>query len=47
MPHPVYAAQSWLSVLNPSAETFRDLQPLLAEAYQIAVQRLERHEERA
>jgi uncharacterized protein DUF6194 len=46
MPHPVYAAQSWLSVLNPSAETFHELEPLLAEAYQIAVTRLERHEDR-
>jgi hypothetical protein len=33
MPHPTYAAQGWVSVLNPSAETFEALKPLLAEAY--------------
>jgi hypothetical protein len=33
MPHPVYARQSFVCVLNPSAETFRAVQPLLAEAY--------------
>ena len=42
MPHPVYASQSWISVLNPSDETFRGLQPLLAEAYDIAVKRITR-----
>ncbi len=42
MPHPVYASQSWVSVLNPSAETFRSVEPLLAEAYGIAVARLAR-----
>jgi Family of unknown function (DUF6194) len=36
MPHPVYAPQSWVSVLNPSAATFEKLKPLLAEAYQRA-----------
>jgi len=40
MPHPVYASQSWVSVLNPSAETFARLAPLLAEAYATAVKRL-------
>jgi hypothetical protein len=38
-PHPVYAPQSWVSVLNPSKATFQMLQPLLAEAYGIAVER--------
>ncbi len=33
MPHPVYAAQSWVCVLNPSPETFEAIKPLLAEAY--------------
>ncbi|MEA2641519.1 MAG: hypothetical protein QOF51_2913 [Chloroflexota bacterium] len=36
MPHPVYAPQSWVSVLNPSAETIETLRPLLAEAHEIA-----------
>lgn len=39
MPHPEYAAQSWLCVLNPSDTTFQMLRPLLAEAYERAVQR--------
>lgn len=33
MPHPAYAAQSYVCVLNPSAETFEAVKPLLAEAY--------------
>jgi hypothetical protein len=39
MPHPVYAPQSWVSVLNPSEATFQTVQPLLAEAYELAVRR--------
>jgi len=42
MPHPVYASQSWISVLNPSAATFQSIEPLLAEAHDIAVARLAR-----
>src|SRR5918911_368955 len=33
MPHPVYARQSRVCVLNPSPETFEAVKPLLAEAY--------------
>ena len=33
-PHPVYAKQLWISILNPSDTTFRDIVlPLLAEAH--------------
>lgn len=39
MPHPVYAPQSWVCVLNPSLETFEALTPLLAEAYAIVAAR--------
>jgi hypothetical protein len=39
MPHPVYAAQFYVCVLNPGAETFEAVKPLLAEAYSIAVRR--------
>jgi Family of unknown function (DUF6194) len=39
MPHPVYARQSWVSVLNPSADTFETVKPLLAEAYSMVVNR--------
>lgn len=34
MPHPVYGKMYWVSVLNPSTETFTAIQPLLAEAYE-------------
>jgi Family of unknown function (DUF6194) len=37
MPHPVYAAMSWVCVLNPSEATLSELQPLLEEAYSLAV----------
>lgn len=45
MPHPDYAPQSWICVLNPSEYTFyHTVQPFLAEAYELAVQRyLRRH----
>jgi hypothetical protein len=40
LPHPVYAPQSWVCVLNPSLETFQTtVQPLLAEAYELAASR--------
>ena len=39
MPHPDYAAQSWICVLNPSEATFHKLRPLLSEAYERAVRR--------
>ena len=41
MPHPVYAAQSFVSVLNPSVERFAQVKPLLAEAYGLAVTRVQ------
>ena len=45
LPHPVYAKQRWISILNPSDDTFRDVVlPLLAEAHdRLAAQRA-RHE---
>jgi hypothetical protein len=44
LPHPVYAKQRWISILNPSDATFRDVvAPLLAEAYErVARQRARR-----
>jgi len=33
MPHPIYASQWWVCVLNPSPETFESVKPLLADAY--------------
>ena len=41
MPHPVYAENHFVCVLNPSEATFDKLKPLLVEAYQIAVARVE------
>ncbi|HEX8026636.1 MAG TPA: DUF6194 family protein, partial [Candidatus Limnocylindrales bacterium] len=35
VPHPVYAKQLWISILNPSRRTYDDeVRPLLAEAYE-------------
>jgi hypothetical protein len=41
LPHPVYAKQRWISILNPSDSTFRDVViPLLTEAHdRLAAQR--------
>ena len=39
MPHPVYASQSFVCVLNPSDATFEHVRTLLAEAYELAVRR--------
>ncbi len=39
MPHPAYAPQSWVCVLNPSPDTFEAVKPLLAEAYARAATR--------
>ncbi len=36
MPHPHYAAQHFLCVLNPSEPTFEKVKVLLAEAYDLA-----------
>ena len=39
MPHPVYGKMYWVCVLNPSADTFKTVQPLLAEAYDLSVRK--------
>jgi hypothetical protein len=44
MPHPDYAAQSWVCVLNPSEATFEQVKVLLAEAYDLAVRRHSRRQ---
>ena len=44
LPHPVYAKQLWISILNPSDETFRDVVlPLLTEAHDRLAATLARH----
>src|SRR5262249_48538159 len=35
MPHPVYGKMYWVCVLNPSDATFKTVQVLLAEAYEM------------
>jgi hypothetical protein len=45
MPHPDYAVQSWICVLNPSDSTFARLEPWLHAAYERAVQRAARREQ--
>jgi len=43
MPHPVYGRMYWVSVLNPSDETFEtEVRPLLTEAYELAVSKYKR-----
>jgi hypothetical protein len=39
MPHPDYGRQSWVCILNPTAETFETVKPLLAEAYSLVASR--------
>jgi hypothetical protein len=39
LPHPTYAPQSWVCVLNPGEGTFPKVRSLLAEAYDIAAKR--------
>jgi hypothetical protein len=35
MPHPVYAKQRWIAILNPGRRTFDEVvKPLIAEAYE-------------
>ena len=42
VPHPMYARQHWLSVLNPSPETLQRLRPQLELAFRIAADRVAR-----
>lgn len=42
LPHPAYASQSWVCVLNPGSETFDAVKPLLTEAYSRAAARYAR-----
>ena len=36
LPHPVYAWMGWISILNPTQETFEELRPYIQEAYEYA-----------
>jgi hypothetical protein len=46
LPHPVYASQHWVCVINPSETTFDTVRPLLAEAYAFAVRKHDNHRSR-
>ena len=46
MPHPDYAAQSFICVLSPGDATAQQVRLLLAEAYERAVQRYQRRHQR-
>lgn len=39
IPHPVYAWMGWISIINPSKESFYKLEPLLQESYEYAKQK--------
>jgi Family of unknown function (DUF6194) len=44
LPHPVYAKQLWISILNPTDATFRDVVlPLLTEAHERLAAQQARH----
>ncbi|MCP2165651.1 DUF6194 family protein [Goodfellowiella coeruleoviolacea] len=45
-PHPIYAGQHWVSVVNPSEATMADIRPLLAEAHDFAVRKYDNHRAR-
>jgi hypothetical protein len=39
MPHPVYASQYWVCVVNPGGRTLGTVRTLLSEAYEFAVRK--------
>jgi hypothetical protein len=39
MPHPIYASQYWICVINPSAATLELIHPMLSEAYEFAIRK--------
>lgn len=47
LPHPVYAAQSWVAVVSPGERTLRTALQLLERAHENAVQRTERRAQRS
>jgi hypothetical protein len=45
IPHPMYASQGWVSIVNPAAQTSMQLQQLLEEAHALAVRRHARRQD--
>lgn len=46
MPHPAYASQYWVCVVNPSDATLDVLKPLLTEAHEFAARKYANHQAR-
>jgi hypothetical protein len=46
LPHPTYAAQHWVCVVNPGAATLATVRTLLAEAHAFAARRFANHRAR-
>jgi hypothetical protein len=46
MPHPFYASQYWVSVVNPGEATLNTVSTLLVEAYEFAVRKYAKHRAR-
>ncbi len=42
MPHPIYAWMGWAQILNPAAETYAEISPLIHEAHGLAVAKFEK-----
>ena len=38
-PHPIYGWMAWVSILNPSHDSWNNLQMLLAESYKICIEK--------
>ena len=45
LPHPLYASQGWVSILNPAERTSMQLRKLLDDAHDLAVRRYARRRE--
>lgn len=46
MPHPTYASQHWVCVVNPGEATLETVRTLLAEAHEFAARRYANHQSR-
>jgi hypothetical protein len=42
MPHPIYAWMSWVCILSPSPEKFKDIQPLIEAAHTSAMAKFDK-----
>ncbi len=39
LPHPIYSWMAWICVINPTKKTFEKLLPLIAEGYQLCLEK--------